>query len=261
MSIIKKLVIFVNYIINQCSGVKLQCMSGHSKWSTIKHKKAARDHVRGNVFTKMAKAISVAVKKGGGVGDPEINFALRLAIAKARAVNMPMENIKRAMESGMGRGSGGELNEVLVEGFAKGGEALLIEAVTDNSNRTINELRVILEKREGRMGVSGSAACLFDRVGVVEYRGLISENDQLALIDLGAIEFVEQEGCNVIYTESTKTKVISDFLGKQADVAVDEVGLIYKPKVIVSSQELANIQELIEALEDHDDVQEVFANV
>ena len=132
-------------------------MSGHSKWSTIKHKKAANDKVKGSVFTKMAKAITVAVKKGGGVGDPNMNFTLRLAIEKARSVNMPRENIERAIEKGTGKAEGSELVEVIIEGFAPGGVAVIIEAVTDNSNRTIAELRNLMENR----GVS--CICLIGR--------------------------------------------------------------------------------------------------
>lgn len=139
-------------------------MSGHSKWSNIKNKKAANDAVRGSVFTKMAKAITMAVKKGGGVGDPDANFSLRLAVDKARAVNMPKENIERAIDHGLGKG-GEELTELLIEGFGPGGIAIIIEAVTDNRNRTIAELRSLMEKHGGRMGEPGCVIYMFDRQG------------------------------------------------------------------------------------------------
>jgi YebC/PmpR family DNA-binding regulatory protein len=142
---------------------RIDDMSGHSKWSTIKHKKAANDKVKGSVFTKMAKAITVAVKKGGGIGDPNMNFTLRLAIEKARNVNMPRENIERAIEKGTGKAEGSELAEVIIEGFAPGGVAVIIEAVTDNSNRTIAELRNLMEKHGGRMGEPGSVMYMFER--------------------------------------------------------------------------------------------------
>ncbi len=137
-------------------------MSGHSKWSNIKNKKAANDAVRGSVFTKMAKAITVAVKKGGGVGDPAMNFSLRLAVDKARAVSMPKENIDRAIEKGLGKG-GEELVELLIEGFGPGGFAVIIEAVTDSSNRTVAELRSLMEKHGGRMGEPGSVMYMFEK--------------------------------------------------------------------------------------------------
>lgn len=137
-------------------------MSGHSKWSNIKNKKAANDAAKGSVFTKMAKGITIAVKKGGGVGDPDQNFSLRLAIDKARAVNMPKENIDRAIDKGLGR-EGDELKELLIEGFGPGGFAIIIEAVTDSSNRTVAEIRCLLEKHGGRMGEPGSVSYMFEK--------------------------------------------------------------------------------------------------
>lgn len=137
-------------------------MSGHSKWSNIKNKKAANDAVKGSVFTKMAKAITIAVKKGGGIGDPDMNFSLRLAVDKARAVNMPKENIDRAIAKGLGR-EGDELVELLIEGFGPGGFAVIIEAVTDSTNRTIAEIRSLMEKHGGRMGEVGSVGYMFEK--------------------------------------------------------------------------------------------------
>lgn len=137
-------------------------MSGHSKWSNIKNKKAANDAAKGSVFTKMAKGITIAVKKGGGIGDPDKNFALRLAVDKARAVNMPKENIDRAIDKGLGR-EGDELKELLIEGFGPGGFAVMIEAVTDSSNRTVAEIRCLMEKHGGRMGEPGCVAYMFEK--------------------------------------------------------------------------------------------------
>lgn len=139
-------------------------MSGHSKWSNIKNKKAANDAVKGSVFTKMAKAITVAVKKGGGIGDPAMNFSLRLAVDKARAVSMPKENIDRAIEKGMGRGTAEELVELTIEGFGPEGVAIIIEAITDSRNRTVAELRTLIEKQGGRMGEPGSVMYMFDKI-------------------------------------------------------------------------------------------------
>ncbi len=177
-------------------------MSGHSKWSTIKHKKAANDKVKGSVFTKMAKAITIAVKKGGGVSDPAMNFSLRLAIDKARAVNMPKENIDRAIEKGIGVG-GEEIVELLIEGFAPERVAVLIEAVTDNRNRTIAEMRILMEKHGGVMGSIGSVAYMFEKTNsgyqpkypasveepekIREFIELLKENDdvQEVYVNLG----------------------------------------------------------------------------
>lgn len=176
-------------------------MSGHSKWSTIKHKKAANDLVKGSVFTKMAKAITIAVKKGGGVSDPAMNFSLRLAIDKARAVNMPKENIDRAVEKGLGVG-GEEMVELLIEGFAPEGVAVMIVAVTDNRNRTMSEMRILMEKQGGVMGSMGSVAYMFDKT---------------------------QSG--------------------------------YEPKYLSSVANPTKVKQFIQALEENDDVQEVYANL
>lgn len=138
-------------------------MSGHSKWSTIKHKKAANDAFKGSIFTKMAKGITIAVKKGEGVGDPDTNFSLRLAIDKARAVNMPKENIDRAIAKGMGR-EGESLVELKIEGFGPEGVAVILVAITDSRNRTISEIRALMEKHGGRMGEMGCAEYMFEMV-------------------------------------------------------------------------------------------------
>jgi len=137
-------------------------MSGHSKWSTIKHKKAANDKVKGSVFTKMAKGITIAVKKGGGVGDPDMNFSLRLAVDKARSVNMPKENIDRAIDKGMGKG-GVELTELTIEGFGPEKVAVIATIVTDNRNRSVAEIRTLFEKNGGKMGEPGSVAYMFEK--------------------------------------------------------------------------------------------------
>jgi transcriptional/translational regulatory protein YebC/TACO1 len=137
-------------------------MSGHSKWSTIKHKKAANDSARGSVFTKMAKGITIAVEKGGGIGDPDKNFSLRLAVDKARSVNMPKENIDRAIDKGMGK-SGNELVELKIEGFGPEGVGVIIEAITDSRNRTVAEIRTLMERHGGRMGEMGCVEYMFDK--------------------------------------------------------------------------------------------------
>lgn len=234
-------------------------MSGHSKWSTIKHKKAARDHVRGNIFTKMGNAIAVAVKMGGQVSDPEMNFALRLAIDKARAVNMPMENIKRAIERGMGKGEAKELVEVTIEGFGPSGEAMIIEAVTDNNNRTIAAVRLVMEKNGGVVGVPGSVMYQFDRVSVVEIAGLVSEEEQLALIDVGASDFEINDNKSIVYGEVKSAKQISDVLAL-AGHQILELNLIYIPKVTALDSDQDKLAEFVDLLRELDDVQEIYTN-
>lgn len=232
-------------------------MSGHSKWSTIKHKKAANDKIKGNVFTKMAKGITVAVKKGGGIGDPEANFALRLAIDKARAVNMPKENIDRAIERGMGKGSE-ELFELSLEGFAPQGVAVIVEAVSDNTNRTIAELRSLMEKHGGRMGEPGSVGYLFERCGIVSYQGRISDDDELKLIDWGLVDLVLEEEGGQLFTKATSLMKIVQALRALKLEGVEGV-LGYRPLNLVVPENPSKVREFLEAIADHDDVQEVYA--
>lgn len=236
-------------------------MSGHSKWSTIKHKKAANDQVKGNVFTKMAKAITIAVKKGGGVGDPEMNFALRLAVDLARSVNMPKENINRAIERGTGLGGEKELIELVIEGFAPGGVAVMATAVTDNSNRTIAELRTLMEKHGGRMGEMGSVSYLFERVGVVHYQGLISDELELKLIDAGMREIEPDGERGVLYTAPELIHAVVVSLQDQPGVTEVQGELGYKPTSTASVEDPGRVQEFLEVLSEHDDVQEVYANL
>ncbi|MEI6690880.1 MAG: YebC/PmpR family DNA-binding transcriptional regulator [bacterium] len=234
-------------------------MSGHSKWSTIKHKKAARDHVKGNVFTKMANNITVAVKKGGGIGDPDMNFSLRLAIEKARAVNMPAENIKRAIEHGLGNGDGRQLSEMTIEGFGPGGYCVIVEAVTDNTNRTVGEVRLVMEKHGGTMGVPGSVMYQFDRVAAVEYEGILNDDLQLNLIDLGANDFDVFENGGVVYGIVESTKLLSDKLASSGLTVVD-ANLIYRPKVTVEAN-TEEVEEYLDIIRELDDVQEIYTNV
>lgn len=232
-------------------------MSGHSKWSTIKHKKAANDKVKGSVFTKMAKGITVAVKKGGGIGDPEMNFALRLAVDKARAVNMPKENIDRAIAKGIGRG-GDELAELSIEGFAPEGVAVIVEAVTDNSNRTIAELRSLMEKHGGTMGEIGSVAYLFERCGEITYRGVVSDESELELIDLGLLEIEQDQGEGRIYTQANSLMKIVERL-RSLGMEDVEGALTYRPLTLIKPKNEQKVREFLEIVAEHDDVQEVYA--
>jgi len=233
-------------------------MSGHSKWSTIRHKKAANDAVKGSVFTKMAKGITIAVKKGGGVGDPEKNFALRLAVDKARSVNMPKENIDRAIDKGMGK-NGEELIELVIEGFGPDNLYVIIEVLTDSRNRAVAEVRTLIEKNGGRMGEPGSVMHSFDKCGIIISQDSISEQMQLEMIDLGVSDVVFDESRVIIYTVPESMHAVVQFLRKN-NVNVDgSIG--YRPKNTVVIDKPEKALGFLEAISQYDDVQEVYANL
>lgn len=233
-------------------------MSGHSKWSTIRHKKAANDAVRGSVFTKMAKNITIAVKKGGGVSDPDKNFALRLAVDKARSVNMPKENIDRAIDKGIGK-NGEELHELVIEAFGPDNLLVIIEALTDSRNRTVAEIRTLLEKHGGRMGEPGSVMHNFDKCGIVTTKAAISDELQLEMIDLGVSDVVLEEQGNTIYTLPESMHRIVEYL-RLHNIEVDAV-IGYRPKSVNISSNLEKGMSFLDVISQYDDVQEVYANL
>jgi YebC/PmpR family DNA-binding regulatory protein len=233
-------------------------MSGHSKWSNIKNKKAANDAARGSVFTKMAKGITIAVKKGGGVGDPDQNFSLRLAIDKARAVNMPKENIDRAIDKGLGK-SGTELAELTIEVFAPDGVMAILEVVTDSRNRTVAEIRTLIEKYGGRMGEPGSVTYLFDRCGIVHTLETISEDLQLELIDLGMTDMVTEESGSTIYTVAESMHDVVKYLHAKGITVGGMIG--YRPKLTVEVNDSTRVEDFLGIISDYEDVQEVYANL
>lgn len=235
-------------------------MSGHSKWSTIKHKKAANDKVKGSVFTKMAKGITIAVQKGGGIGDPDMNFSLRLAIDKARSVNMPRENIDRAIDKGMGQG-GAALAELTLEGFAPEGVAVMIEAVSDNSNRTVSEMRLLMEKHGGHMGEPGSVAYMFERCGIVSYQGRVSDELELSLIDLGLSDLVQEVDGGTAYTAPTSLMKVVEAMKTDSQLSEVDGVLGYRPKTLVVPPNPEKVRAFLEVISDNDDVQEVYANL
>ncbi len=233
-------------------------MSGHSKWSTIKHKKAANDKVKGSVFTKMAKDITIAVKKGGGVGDPDMNFSLRLAVDKARAVNMPKENIDRAIDKGLGK-AGDELSELIIEAFGPDGVMVILEVVTDSRNRTVAEIRTLMEKHGGRMGEQGSVMHMFDKCGIVHTPDSIDEELQLELIDLGMSDVVVEESGSTMYTLPESMHSVIKYLQSKGMTVGGTIG--YRPKVVVVVEDSARVESFLEIMADYDDVQEVYANL
>ncbi|MDQ2786012.1 MAG: YebC/PmpR family DNA-binding transcriptional regulator [Chloroflexota bacterium] len=238
-------------------------MSGHSKWSSIKHQKGAKDVQRGALFTKLAREITVAVRAGGG-GDPEANYRLRLAVQKARGNNMPNDNIERSIKKALGEDDNTTYDDVLYEGFGPGGAAILVQALTDNRNRTVSEVRSAFVKYGGNMGESGSVGWMFANRGVITINTDGKDADEVALmaIDAGAADVEESDGVLEAYTEPQDLKAVEDAVRAQG-LAVDEAGLRYiasTPMELDTNQTVQALR-LIEKLEDLDDVQQVFSNL
>jgi YebC/PmpR family DNA-binding regulatory protein len=239
-------------------------MSGHSKWATIKHKKAITDAKKGKEFTKAAALITIAAKQGGG--DPKMNFSLRLAIDKAKSVNMPAANIERAIKKGTGELGGAAPEDLLYEGYAQAGVAVIVEAMTDNRNRTGPEIRATFSKYGGSLAESGSVAYQFDKLAelVADKKGqsLSGDDLEMAIIEAGADDFSEEDDSYFIYGKPTSLQQIKESLESQA-VVVSEAQLIYKPKTEVKIDDeviAGKIMRLVDALEENEDVTNVYAN-
>jgi YebC/PmpR family DNA-binding regulatory protein len=236
-------------------------VSGHSKWASIKHKKAVVDARRGQHFTKLTRAITVAAREGGG--DPDGNPSLALAIQKARDASMPKDNIERAIQKGTGEGLDAERFEtVLYEGYGPGGVALLIEAVTDNRNRTGADVRHLLGKHGGSLGEPGSVGYLFDKQGVIVVdAGRYSEEDLIGAIDAGAEDIAQDDDVFEVITAPGDLTTVRQAL-EDAHVELDSVELTQRPKSRVPLEEAdaTKLLKLIDALEDNDDVSAVHAN-
>jgi YebC/PmpR family DNA-binding regulatory protein len=236
-------------------------MSGHSKWHSIKHKKAVVDARRGQHFTKLARAITVAAREGGG--DPDGNPALALAIQKARDASMPKDNIERAIQKGTGEGVDADQFETVVyEGYGPGGVALLIEALTDNRNRTGADVRHLLSKHGGNLGEPGSVSYLFDKRGVIVVDAArYDEDDLIVAIDAGAEDIALDEDVYEIIAEPADLTGVRRAL-EEADIELESVEITQRPKtrVPVEEAEATRLMKLIDALEDNDDVGAVHAN-
>lgn len=235
-------------------------MSGHSKWATIKHKKAKTDAARGKVFTKIIREITTAAKIGGG--DPSGNPRLRLAIDKAKEANMPNDNIKRAIEKGVGGGAA-SMEELTYEGYGPGGVALMIEVMTDNRNRAASELRSILEKGGGNMGAAGCVSYLFKRRGslVFEKAAVDEENLTMAASDAGAEDVLSEESTLEVVTSPDNFEKIRDELKTKGFNPVSaEVTMVPDTTVKVTGENAQKVLRLVNNLEDHEDVQAVHAN-
>ncbi len=236
-------------------------MSGHSKWASIKHKKAVVDQRRGQHFTKLTRAITVAAREGGG--DIEGNAALALAVQKARDASMPKDNIERAIAKGTGEGvDADQIETVLYEGYGPGGVALLIEALTDNRNRTGADVRHLLGKHGGSLGEPGSVGYLFDKRGVIVVDAArYDEDDLIPAIDAGAEDIALDEDVYEIVTEPSDLTAVRQSL-LDAGIEIESAELTQRPKtrVPLEEPEAARLMKLIDGLEDNDDVGAVHAN-
>lgn len=240
-------------------------MSGHSKWSTIKRAKGVADIKRSATFTKTANAISIAARLGGS-GDPDFNPRLRMELEAAKKVNMPKENVQRAIDRGLGKLPGQTLEEVIYEGFGPGKVAYLLEGVTDNRLRTNQEIKHLFDKNGGVLGASGSTSYMFDKVGEIKVvsKGGPAEEEILELIDLGAedVEDYLDESMYLVYVQSPELNTMGTKI-TQAGYKVEESGIIYKPNILVNIHEKETAEKVInftEKLEDHDDILKVYAN-
>jgi len=238
-------------------------MSGHSKWSTIKHQKSANDAKRGKLFSKLAKDIAVAVREGGGP-DPVTNPKLRLMIEKARGVNVPKSNIQRAIDKGAGEGEGTRLETIVYEGFGPQNlGTCIIECVTDNRNRCNQDVKAYLDKNGGRLGSSGAVSYLFEKKGwiLVEKQG-DEEEQTLKLIDCGAQDFESDQEGIILYTQPGQLHQVVGAI-KKAGFAVKDAELIYQPKAekLLEESQKEKVEKFLEGLDDLEDVQRIFTDV
>lgn len=238
-------------------------MSGHNKWSTIKHKKARTDEKKGKEYTKIAKEIIIAVRAGGG--DPESNSKLKLAIQNAKAINMPNENIARAIKRGSGDLDSDAIEELTYEGYAPGGVAVMLAIATDNRNRTAADIRHLFAKHNGNLGESGCVAYMFERIGLLSINrdNLPMDTDDFMMLALDAgADDVREEGDTIeVVTSPDNFMEIRETLEKQ--VKLDDADIILQPNNTVDIDDealAARVLKLIDVLEDHDDVQDVYAN-
>ena len=237
-------------------------MSGHSKWSTIKHKKAAKDAKRGKIFTKLIKEITVAARLGGG--DPKANPRLRTAVLAARAQSMPGDTIDRAIKKGTGELEGVSYEEVTYEGYGPGGVAIMVEAVTDNRNRTVADVRSIFDKHGGNLGSAGSVAWMFTKRGLITVERAGADEDAVmeAALEAGADDVTEAGDLLEVLTAPERFEAVKEALD-QAKIAQAsaEVTMMPSSTTAISGKQAEQMVRLLEALEDHDDVQHVSSNM
>lgn len=239
-------------------------MSGHSKWATTKHKKALVDAKRGKIFTKMAKLITIAARDGGG--DPSTNPSLRTAIDNAKAVSLPKDNIERAIQRGTGGGDSAKIEEIIYEAYGPGGMAMIIECLTDNKNRTVAEVKAILNKFGGSFANAGSVAYQFSRKGEIFIDGKENsknaEEVEEAIILSGADDFEQEENSYLIYTSQGNLHSVKNAL-EEDEIKVESAELTYIANIEsdISEEKKESAAKLLEALEDLDDVNKVYSNI
>lgn len=236
-------------------------MSGHSKWSGIKHKKAKVDAQRGRVFTKLIREVTVAARAGGG--DPDGNPRLRLAVEKAKAVNMPQDNIQRAIQKGTGELPGTSYEEYIYEGYGPGGVAVLLEIVTDNKNRTAPEIRKAFAKYGGNLGESGCVAWMFDKKGLIQVDTSEADEDRLlgVVLEAGAEDVRRSDDTFEVITAPKDLERVKESLTKEKiEIAEGEVTMLPQSTVKLEGKQAQQMLQLMETLEEHDDVQNVYAN-
>ncbi len=236
-------------------------MSGHSKWATIKHKKAALDAKRGKSFTRLIKEIQIAARGGGG--DPDGNPRLRTAIAAAKAVSMPSDNIKKAILRGTGELEGGQIDEVMFEGYGPGGAAVLVMVATDNRNRTVSEIRHMFSKNGGNLGEQGSVAWMFERKSVVTIEKEKATEDQLMdlVLEAGADDLKDNGETWEILSDVGSHEAVVEALAKaKIETVSAEVSMVPKNLMTLEGKTAQGMMKLHDALEDHDDVQNVYSN-
>ena len=236
-------------------------MSGHSKWHSIKHQKGVADARRGQLFTKLTRELIIAAREGGGNAD--MNFRLRLAVQKARDSNMPMDNIDRAIKKGTGEIEGGSLAELTLEGYGPGGTAIMVNALTDNRNRTIQEVRSTFTRHGSNLGESGCVSWIFDSKGVITINAEGVDADELALnaIDAGAEDVKVEDGYVYVYTVMEDLENVRKALEEQG-IEIESSEISKVPKNTIELDEKAAVQalKLMEKLEENDDIQNVYSN-
>ena len=236
-------------------------MSGHSKWSTIKRKKQAEDTKRGKVFTKLAREIAIAAREGGS--DLESNFKLRLVVDKAKSANMPKDNIERAIQRGTGELKGEELEELRYEGYGPNGVAMLIQVLTDNRNRAVSDVRRVLSKHGGNLGAAGCVAWLFEPRGYISLEANDEDPEELALLAIEAgAEDIEADGQLLeVYTDPSDLQAVKEALEQQGFSPDSQLSMLPKSVTSLSTEKTVQTMRLIDALEELDDVQQVYSNL
>lgn len=236
-------------------------MSGHSKWSQIKRQKGVADARRGQLFTKLTREIMLVVRQGGA--NPDANFQLRLAIQKARDNNMPLENIERAIKKGSGEGEASALTGITLEGYGPNGVAVLVETLTDNRNRAIQEVRRLFTRHNGSLGESGCVSWLFENKGVITVESDGSDAEEIALkaIDAGAEDVKMEKGYLEIHTQPQNLEKVKEVIGKGRHIIAAELFFVPKTTVLLGEKEAIQTLAFLDQLDELDDVQRVFSNI